>query len=71
MHPNTTIAYDHCFMTGNKENITALYTDIQAAFDKAIQRSKLNPTKNDGIYKMTFTAVDIVKRSHSIEKGGR
>ena len=63
-------AFDHCFMTGNKQILTELYHDVQKAFDSAIQKAKQDKKSNDCIFKMTFTAVDVVKPI-STEKGAR
>ena len=70
MHDQTTIAFDHRFLAANKDIITELYRDIKRAFDKALDAANEQKARNDGIYKITFTGVDIVKRD-SRDNGGR
>ncbi|MBX3018768.1 MAG: hypothetical protein KF767_12825 [Bdellovibrionaceae bacterium] len=51
----------HRFLAGNKELIIELYKDIQAAFDKAFEKSQQQKASNDAIFKVTFTAVDVLQ----------
>lgn len=53
------IAFDHRCFAANKEIVVELYQDIVKAFEKAFEKAKQNPNSNDGIFKMTFTAVDV------------
>lgn len=69
MHANTTVAFDHRFLAGDKNVIIELYKDIQAAFDKAFQKSQENKATNDAIFKITFTAVDVLKSPDTKERG--
>ena len=59
LHEKTQIAYDHRCIAANKKIISELYQDISKAFEKAFENARSNPSANDGIYKMTFTAVDV------------
>lgn len=61
LHPATTVVFDHRFFASNIEIVTQLYKDINSAFEKAFLDSQANKSKNDGIYKITFTAVDVLK----------
>lgn len=69
MSLESTFAIDHGFIAGNKEIITDLYNDIKAAVDKAFNRSQKSQQANDGIYKISFSAVDVIKQNSSKEKG--
>lgn len=69
MHPKTTVAFDHRFLAGNKEIVIELYKDIQSAFDKAFARSQAERSANDAIFKVTFTAVDVIKGHEAKERG--
>lgn len=69
MHPDTTVAFDHRFIAGNKEIILDLYKDIQAAFDRAFAKSQENKTANDAIFKITFTGVDVLKGQNANGRG--
>jgi hypothetical protein len=71
MHPNTTVAFDHRFLAGNKELIIELYKDIQAAFDKAFEKSQQQRASNDAIFKVTFTAVDVLQTQRPESGNGR
>lgn len=69
MHANTTVAFDHRFLAGNKEIIVELYKDIQEAFNKAFEKSQKMKAANDAIFKITFTAVDVLKGHDTNGKG--
>lgn len=69
MHVDTTIAYDHRFLAGNKDIIVELYKDIQAAFDKAFMKAQENKSANDAIYNITFTGVDVIKAHDTKGRG--
>lgn len=69
MHADTTVAFDHRFIAGNKQLIDELYQDIKIAFDKAFAKSQENKLKNDSIFKITFTGVNVLKSSLQNERG--
>lgn len=50
---------DKRFFAASPEILRELHEDIQAAFAKAFEKANSNKTKNNAIYKMTFTAVDV------------
>jgi len=62
------VAYDHRCIAANKEIIVDLYRDILTAFDKAFQKSQ-EVKNNDGIFKITFTAVDVVPANETTGRG--
>lgn len=53
-------AVDHRCFAANLEILQELYSDINQAFEKAYSRSKGSGPK-DRIFKMSFTAVDVLK----------
>lgn len=56
------VAVDHRCFAGNLDTLKSLYADINAAFEKAYEKSRTQPN-NDRIFKLTFTAVDVVNHS--------
>ena len=70
MQVDRTVAIDHGFIAGNKELITELYQDIKAAIDKALEKSQKNKAANDGIYKITFSSVDVISKTPAKSTGG-
>ena len=60
--PTQTTAFDHRCIAANDEIVLELYKDIAAAYEKAFAKAKCSK-KNDRIFKMTFTAVDVLKGS--------
>jgi hypothetical protein len=42
--------------------LVELYNDIEKAFGKAIEKSMNDRTKNDGVFKFTFTGVDVLPK---------
>jgi hypothetical protein len=54
------IAIDHRCFASDVEILNELYSDMRKAFEKAYTKSKSLKTK-DRIFKMTFTAVDVLK----------
>lgn len=63
------IAFDHRCFAANKEIVVELYKDILNSFEKAFQKAQANPCSNDGIFKMTFTAVDVAPTQGSQGRG--
>lgn len=53
------IAVDHRCFASNIEILKELYSDINAAFEKAYKNSS-KVQNNDRIFKMSFTAVDVL-----------
>jgi len=53
------MAVDHRCFASNVEILKELYSDINAAFEKAYKNSS-KIDKNDRIFKMSFTAVDVL-----------
>lgn len=60
--PNRKTAFDHRCFAANDEIIVELYKDIAAAYEKAFAKAKKSE-KNDRIFKMTYTAVDVLQGS--------
>lgn len=60
--PTQKTAFDHRCLAANDEIILELYKDISKAFEKAFAKAR-NSKATDKIFKMTFTAVDVLKRS--------
>jgi hypothetical protein len=56
---NALVAVEHRCFASNVEILSELYTDIAMAFDKAYKSSQ-DSSKKDKIFKMTFTAVDVL-----------
>lgn len=54
------MAVDHRCFASNVETLKELYSDIAKAFDKAYKASQQS-NKNNMIFKMTFTAVDVLQ----------
>lgn len=63
------IAFDHRCFAANKEIVVELYQDIVKAFEKAFEKARYNPNSNDGIFKMTFTAVDVAPTEDAQGRG--
>ena len=63
------VAFDHRCFAANLDILKELYSEINAAFEKAFEKSQSNPKANDGIYKMTFTAVDTVQHATTTQGG--
>ena len=53
------MAVDHRCFASNVEILKELYSDINAAFKKAYKNSS-KVENNDHIFKMSFTAVDVL-----------
>lgn len=60
--PTQKTAFDHRCIAANDEIVLELYKDIAAAYEKAFAKARAS-NKNDRIFKMTFTAVDVLKGS--------
>jgi hypothetical protein len=60
LEPTRKYAFDHRCFAADDEIIGELYKDIAAAFDKAFTKSR-NYRGADKVFKMTFTAVDVLK----------
>lgn len=69
LNDQTTIAFDHQCFASNPQIITELYKDFEAAIKKAFEKSQQNQNANDGIYKFTFTAVDVVPKNSKQGRG--
>ncbi len=54
-------AIDHRCFAANTEILKELYADVAKAFDKAFEASQKLKT-NDGVFKMSFTAVDVAPK---------
>lgn len=61
MGPRQRMFFDHRCFALNEQILSDLYKDIAAAFDRAFAKSQLT-VGNDKICKMTFTAVDVLKK---------
>lgn len=59
LQEDSLVAIDHRCFAGNIEILQELYSDIAQAFEKACSKSKSLKNK-DRIFKMTFTAVDVL-----------
>ena len=57
------LAFDHRCFAANDAILGELYKDLRAAFDKAFAQAQTSET-NDRIFKMTFTAVDVLSQSN-------
>lgn len=60
LEPEALAAVDHRCFAANLEILQELYSDISTAFEKAYSKSK-DAKPKDRIFKMTFTAVDVLK----------
>jgi hypothetical protein len=69
MRMDGTFAIEHCSLAANKEIISELYSDMKAAIVKAFQKSQEMKNRNDGVYRIAFTAVDAIRTKSSTEKG--
>lgn len=56
-------AFDHRCFAANDAILHELYKDLRAAFDKAFAQAQ-TCTSGDRIFKMTFTAVDVLSESN-------
>ena len=56
------LAFDHRCFAANDAILAELYKDLRAAFDKAFAQAQTSGTC-DRIFKMTFTAVDVLSQS--------
>jgi len=56
------MAFDHRCFAANDEILTELYKDLATAFEKAFAKAQMSQNR-DRIFKMTFTAVDVLKSS--------
>ncbi len=65
LNENVRIAFDHRCIVANKMIITELYNDIAAALTKAYENAIAQPNSNDGIFKITFSAVDVAPATPS------
>lgn len=65
--PNSSVALDHRFFACNKDIITELYNDIKSAFDKAFEKSQTTQNNNTDIFKITFTAVNVLNEEATIK----
>ncbi len=59
LSPERKLAYDHRCFAANGKIIDELYKDLAAAFEKAFTKAQTSET-NDRIFKMTYTAVDVL-----------
>lgn len=67
--PSARVAIDHRCISANREIVTELYTEISAAFDRAFEKSQAAKQQNDGVFKITFTAVDVLAQNQPNGKG--
>lgn len=60
------VTFDHRCFAANDEILKELYRDLRAAFDKAFAKAQTT-SGCDRIFKMTFTAVDVLSKAATQE----